>query len=113
MKIARGVATGVLLAGAFAFGAWAQKAGLLSIGGTRYLKLTAPLELSPEGKAGAPHALPPGTALYKDQAYAEGHVRYIVYVNIKGGFQAEQVASDKSHLIDPLWAYPAAQDSGR
>lgn len=54
--------------------------------------------------------LPAGTALYKDESFAEGHTRYIVYVNIKVAFDVKKVESDKPNLIEPIRAYPVQRD---
>ena len=77
---------------------------------TTYLKLQEPLLLNAEGAQKDFHMLPAGTALYKDESFPEGHTRYIIYVNIKGAFNAEKLESDKPNLIDPIWAYPVQRD---
>ena len=77
---------------------------------TTYLKLQEPLLLESEGKSQDFHVLPTGTALYKDRDFAEGFTRYIVYVNIKSEFAAEEIVSDKPNLIDPIWGHPVQRD---
>lgn len=77
---------------------------------TDYLKLTEPLLLNAGGETKYFHMLPVGTALYKDYSFPEGHTRYIVYVNVKGDFQAENVVSDKKNLIDPIWGTTVKKD---
>jgi hypothetical protein len=94
---------GLLLTGSFAVGAIAQKSGELNMSNTEYLKLSEPLLLNAEGAAKYFHMLPVGTPMYKDYSFPEGHTRYIVYVNVKGEFQAEKVVSDKKNMIDPIW----------
>lgn len=100
MAIPRLITTALLLAATFAAGVQAEKLGMLKPSHTSYLQLTAPLTLSTDNAGGT---LPAGTALYQDQAFAEGHVRYIVYVNVKGPLPAQRIRSDKRNLIDPLW----------
>ncbi|KAF1038921.1 MAG: hypothetical protein GAK35_03735 [Herbaspirillum frisingense] len=70
---------------------------------TGYLKLAEPLLIHAEGETRYYHMLPVGTPMYKDYSFPEGHTRYIVYVNVKGGFEAEKIVSDKQNLIDPIW----------
>ena len=77
---------------------------------TEYLKLSEPLLLNAEGKTKYFNMLPVGTAMYKDYSFPEGHTRYIVYVNIKGEFQAEKAVSDKKNLIDPIWGETVQKD---
>jgi hypothetical protein len=110
MNFSRIAVTTALVGGAFFAGGWAQKNGALLMSNTEYLKLSEPLLLSVEGIDRNFHILPAGTPLYKDQAFAEGHSRYIVYVNIKGEFAAEPITSDKKNLIDPIWAYTVPKD---
>lgn len=103
MRIFHTISLGLLVAGAFAVGAIAQKSGGLNMSNTEYLKLSEPLLLNADGEAKYFHMLPVGTPMYKDYSFPEGHTRYIVYVNIKGEFQAERIISDKKNLIDPIW----------
>lgn len=77
---------------------------------TSYFRLEEPLLLQADGDLKNFHMLPAGTALYQDQSFAEGHTRYIVYVNIKGAIATERVESDKPNLVDPIWAYPVQRD---
>lgn len=51
------------------------------------------------------YMIPAGTPMYFDKAFNEGHQRYIIYANFKGNLQAEEINSDKSNLIDPVWLY--------
>lgn len=77
---------------------------------TQYLRLSEPLLLNSEGKMTYFHMLPVGTPMYKDYSAPEGHTRYIIYINIKGEFQAEPVISDKKNLVDPIWGYTVKKD---
>lgn len=72
---------------------------------TRYLLTEEPLLIASDVEAKGFHMLPAGTPLYHDKAFAEGHSRYIVYVNFKGDLKARTVVSDKPNLVDPIWAY--------
>lgn len=90
-----------------------QKSGLLNMSKTDYLRTTEPLLINAEGQAQYFHLLPVGTALYKDESFAEGHTRYRVYINIKGAFAADAVTADKANLIDPIWAYTIKKDELR
>lgn len=110
MRSAGLVAMIVVITAAFGAGALLQKSGALQMSKTQYLKLKEPLLLNAEGELKYFHMLPAGTALYKDYSFPEGHTRYIVYVNIKGSFEAETVESDKRNLIDPIWAYTVKKD---
>jgi len=101
MALSRSITSAIVLAGAFAAGAWAQKTGVLAPFHTTYLRLAAPVALNAGSDAGR---LPAGTALYRDATFAEGHVRYIVYVNVKGPLPAQHVHTDTRNLIDPLWS---------
>ena len=80
---------------------------------TEYLKLSEPLLLNAEGETKYFHMLPAGTAMYKDYSFPEGHTRYLVYVNVKGDFQATKEVSDKKNLIDPIWGYTVKKDDIR
>lgn len=110
MKIFHAALLSLSIIGAFAIGAVAQKSGVLNMSSTEYLKLSEPLLLSAEGERKYFHMLPVGTPMYKDYSFAEGHTRYIVYVNLKGEFQTEKVISDKKNLIDPIWAETVKKD---
>lgn len=100
MAISRLITSALLCVAAFAAGVQAEKLGVLKPAHTDYLQLSAPMTLSAEEATGS---LPPGTTLYQDQALAEGHIRYIVYVNVKGPLQAQRIRSERRNLIDPLW----------
>lgn len=110
MKIIHAVLVGLSVAGAFVVGVIAQKSGELNMSHTEYLKLSEPLLLNAEGETKFFHMLPVGTAMYKDYSFQEGHTRYIVYVNVKGEFQAENIVSDKKNLIDPIWGETIKKD---
>lgn len=110
MKIFHAMLLGLSFTGTFALGAIAQKSGALNASNTHYLRLSEPLLLKADGKTKYLAMLPIGTAMYKDEAYAEGHTRYIIYVNIKDQFRAEKVVSDKKNLIDPLWGETVKKD---
>lgn len=75
-------------------------------------KLEFPLMLSGGAADSPPTILPKGTSLYYDQAFPEGFVRYIVYVNIEGVKLEPHEASEKFWL-DPLTAIPFDKDSLR
>lgn len=110
MRLSRSLGLSALLAAAFFCGVLFQQYGLPAMTKTTYFKLEEPLLLQAEGEARDFHMLPPGTALYKDQSFPEGHTRYIVYLNIKGDIAAEKIDSDKPNLIDPVWAYPVQRE---
>lgn len=98
------------IAAAFLCGMLFQKFGVPAMSKTTYLKLQEPLLLESEGKAQDFHVLPAGTALYIDRSFPEGFTRYIAYINIKGDFAAEKIVSDKTNLVDPIWAHPVQRD---
>lgn len=80
--------------------------GITRLGeGTRYVVTEEPLQLYANLDSDGSHLLPPGTPRYHDHAFAEGHSRYIVYVNFKGAFKAREVVSKHTRLIDPIWAF--------
>lgn len=110
MSVFHAILLGLSFAGAFAVGAIAQKSGVLNMSNTEYIKLSEPLLLNAEGETKYFHMLPVGTAMYKDYSFPEGHTRYIIYVNIKGEFQAEKVVSGKKNLIDPIWGETVKKD---
>jgi hypothetical protein len=95
-----------LLATGFCGGIFFQKFGVTAMSKTTYLELQEPLLLHSGGDLKNFHMLPPGTALYADRSFPEGHTRYIVYINIKADFARKQVTSDKPNFIAPIWAYP-------
>jgi hypothetical protein len=107
---ARSVVFIASIAAAFALGLVFHKSGVRSMPKTQYLKLSEPLLLNAGGELKYFHMLPAGTPMYKDESFPEGHTRYIVYINIKGAFQAEAIESDKPSLIDPIWAYTVKKD---
>jgi hypothetical protein len=90
---------------AFFLGIFIQKYGILKMG-TNYIKTLEPLLLNSEGKAENFHMLPSHTALYKKYDNPEGGATYAIYLNIKGDFKSEIVQSEKTNLIDPIWARP-------
>lgn len=52
------------------------------------------------------YVLPPGTTLYHDKSFPEGHDRYVVYLNHKGAIAHEEVPMKPEYggsFIDPLW----------
>ena len=100
MTVSRLLTIALPMAAAFAAGALAERSGVLKPSHTDYLQLTGPVPLHSDVGAGS---LPTGTALYQDHAFDEGHVRYTVYVNVKGPLPARPIRSDKRNLIDPLW----------
>lgn len=110
MNPARALALFGMVATTFVGGILFQKYGIPLISTTTYFKLEEPLLLEAEGEMKNFHMLPAGTALYKDQSFAEGHTRYLVYLNIKGDVATEKIESDKPNLIDPIWAYPVQCD---
>ncbi|WP_369989623.1 hypothetical protein [Pseudomonas xanthosomatis] len=65
-----------------------------------------PLRIEAPVEDGNDYVLPPGTSLYPDKAFAEGHERYILYLYHKGVIAHEDVpmqAQYAGRLIDPLW----------
>lgn len=98
------------LVAAFMAGSFIQKYGVLRLGGTTYVKTLEPLLLNAGGEHKYHYMLPPNTPMYKDFAFPEGHTRYVVYVNVKDRFASESVESEKTDLIDPVWAYTIAKD---
>ncbi|WP_116358469.1 hypothetical protein [Cupriavidus taiwanensis] len=75
-------------------------------------KLEFPLMLS-GGTANSPATiLPKGTSLYYDQAFPEGFVRYMVYINVEG-VKLEPRESTEKFWLDPLTAIPFDKDSLR
>ncbi|WP_283184003.1 MULTISPECIES: hypothetical protein [unclassified Pseudomonas] len=59
----------------------------------------------PQGDEQA-YVLPTGTTLYHDKSFAEGHDRYVVYLNHKGAIAHEEVPMKpeyKGNFISPLW----------
>lgn len=110
MRLLRRLTLPALLLVAFCAGVLFQHYGIPAMSNTTYFKLEEPLLLQAEGDARNFHMLPPGTPLYKDQSFAEGHTRYIVYVNIKGDIATEKVESEKAQLIDPIWGYPVQRE---
>ncbi len=98
------------IAVAFLSGALSYKFGAMTMSKTTYLKLKEPLLLESEGKSQDFHVLPAGTALYKDRDFPEGFTRYIIYLNIKSDFAAEEIVSDKPNLIDPIWGHAVRRD---
>ena len=110
MRVFRAILLGLCVTVAFAVGAIAQKSGKLNMSNTNYLKLLEPLLLNAEGETKYFHMLPVGTPMYKDYSFSEGHIRYIVYINVKGEFQSEEVISDKKNLIDPIWGETVKKD---
>ncbi|WP_312486790.1 hypothetical protein [Massilia timonae] len=98
-----------MLAAMFASGMAFQKLGAPMMQNPTHLELQEPLlleVLTPEAQQRAYHMLPAGTALYKDYAFPEGHIRYIVYVNIKAPVATRTVVSDKPNFTAPLWGEP-------
>ncbi|WP_199028654.1 hypothetical protein [Ralstonia sp. ASV6] len=73
-------------------------------------KLQFPLVLSGGSANAPPSTLPAGTALYYDQAFPEGFVRYKVYVNVEGVKLESQRTTDP-FPIDPLTAFPVGADA--
>lgn len=106
MNIRRLIITAALLALVFCAGFFFHTIQDFIMPQTTYFKLEEPLLIESEGEARNFHILPAGTPLYKDKSFPEGHTRYIVYVNIKGGPALEKIESDKAQLIDPIWGYP-------
>ncbi|MGC5700992.1 hypothetical protein J4P02_12400 [Pseudomonas sp. NFXW11] len=54
------------------------------------------------------YRLPPGTVLYFDRAFPEGHVRYRAYFNYRGVPEHDPVPLESKHqgsLIAPTWLY--------
>ncbi len=100
---------GLTIVTAFSAGALAQKLGAFTMT-TKYVKLTEPLLLHSAGQLEYFHLLPQGTPMYKDISFAEGHTRYIVYVNIKGPFESESVVSEHRNWVEPIWAHRVAKD---
>ncbi len=106
MKTSRVILPAALLAIVFCAGFFFHTIQDFIMPQTTYFKLEEPLLIESEGEAKNFHVLPAGTPLYKDKSFPEGHTRYIVYVNIKGGPALEKIESDKAELIDPIWGYP-------
>lgn len=78
----------------------------------RVHKLKFPLMLSGSGPQGHNYLLPTGTSLYYDQAFPEGFVRYIVYVNVEGVKLESREVTEK-FWVDPLSAYPIGKNELR
>lgn len=74
----------------------------------RVHKLKFPLMLA-GGEDEHNYLLPAGTSLYYDQAFPEGFVRYIVYVNVEGVSLDSKEPTDK-FWISPLTAFPVDGD---
>lgn len=110
MKTRNYLILSVLIAVAFLCGMLFQKFGAPAMSKTTYLKLQEPLLLESEGKSQDFHMLPAGAALYKDRDFPEGFTRYIVYLNVKAEFAAEEVVSDKPNLVAPIWGHPVQRD---
>ena len=70
------------------------------------MKTQEPLLIEgPQGDEQA-YVLPPGTILYHDKSFPEGHDRYVVYLNHKGAIAHEEVPMKPEyggHFISPLW----------
>jgi hypothetical protein len=95
---------------AFSAGVLIGKYGDAFMGKTRYLKLQEPMVLNAGGESQYRYLLPAGTPLFTDESFPEGHTRYKVYVNIKGAFASEEMVSDKTNLIVPIWAETLKKD---
>jgi hypothetical protein len=106
MNIRRLIFSAALLAAVFCAGFFFHTIQDFIMPQTTYFKLEEPLLIESEGEDRNFHVLPAGTPLYKDKSFPEGHTRYIVYVNIKGGPALGKIESDKAQLIDPIWGYP-------
>jgi hypothetical protein len=106
MTTGRHILHATLLVGIFFAGFFFHAIQDRIIAHTTYFKLEQPLLIEAEGEAGNFHVLPAGTPMYKDASLPEGHTRYIVYVNVKGGPALQKVESDEAQLIDPVWGYP-------
>ena len=110
MRTRNALALTTLVAVAFLCGVLYEKFGAIAMSKTTYLKLQEPLLLESEGKSQDFHVLPAGTALYKDRDFPEGFTRYVVYLNIKSEFAAEEIVSEKQNLVDPIWGHPVQRD---
>lgn len=79
----------------------------------RVHKLQSPLLVTATNTDGTAdrhdYLLPAGTSLYYDQAFPEGFVRYMVYVNVEGVLLESKETNEKFWL-DPLTAYPVSKD---
>lgn len=74
----------------------------------RVHKLKFPLMLA-GGEGQHNYLLPAGTSLYYDQAFPEGFVRYMVYVNVEG-VSLESKEPTEKFWISPLTAFPIDGD---
>lgn len=113
MKLLRIVGLAALFAVVFGAGMLFQKFGVPMMKKTSYLVTQEPLLLEvhePDAQQRDFHMLPAGTPMYHEYSFPEGHTTYRVYVNIKGSFASKEVISDKTNLIDPIWAYPVSPD---
>ena len=77
------------------------------------IQLKAPLMLSASGPqsdsdTSQPYLLPPGTVLYPQQSYAEGHGRYLIEVFYKGMPPGERIKHTPTSSTS-LWAFYAEQ----
>ncbi|MFK3772076.1 hypothetical protein [Pseudomonas sp. NPDC089406] len=73
---------------------------------TSPISTRVPLRIEAPVDDGNNYVLPPGTSLYPDKAFAEGHQRYILYLYHKGVIAHEDVpmqAQYAGRLINPLW----------
>jgi hypothetical protein len=113
LKPVRIVSLAALFAITFGSGMLFQKLTVPLLKKTSYIVAQEPLLLEVH-EAGAQqrdfHMLPTATPMYYERAFPEGHTTYRVYVNIKGDFASKEIVSDKSNLIDPIWAYPVAPE---
>jgi hypothetical protein len=106
MKVVRGSLVVVAAIALMTAGATLERTGVTRMTAqTHYVTTEEPLLLASDTEAKSFHILPAGTPMYHDKAFAEGHSRYIIYVNFKGDLNAKSVISDKPNLIDPIWAY--------
>ncbi|EPL03533.1 hypothetical protein [Pseudomonas sp. CF161] len=92
----------------FGFIASSPSLGMLKIKTLEPLLIAGPLEDDNV------YALPPGTLLFQDTGFAEGHVRYLAYFYHKGAFAHEEVPADLEHgptLGAPTWLYNVDLDN--
>lgn len=110
MSTIRLIISGLAIVSAFSIGVLTKNFSVLHVPTTNYLKLSEPLLLNADSETKYFHMLPPGTAMYKDYTAPEGFTRYIVYINVKGEFQAESIVSEKRNMVDPIWGYTVRKE---